>query len=107
MSMAKTSRLSEQSSELSDRLVRELESPKSGLEEPIFIEDAIPLSDRFRVYVIWNEWNGIWQRDRSRVILEAYARARGETTRARISHAMGLTAAEAERLGVQYEPIEQ
>jgi hypothetical protein len=50
--------------------------------------------------VIWDEWAPLSQQDRSEIIMDAYVRAKGQGDAVRISVAMGLTAAEAARMGI-------
>ncbi len=88
--------------ELQDRLARELTTPSADPNaQPIIIaeppEGQGPIT---RLFVIWDEWAPLSQQDRSEIIMDAYTRAKGQPEAVRISVAMGLTAAEAARMGI-------
>lgn len=51
------------------------------------------------VSVIWDAWNDVAPEDRGRIIMDAYEKERSADV-SRITIALGLTHAEAERLGV-------
>jgi hypothetical protein len=52
-----------------------------------------------RVTVIWNAWKDVTHEDRGRIIMDVYEKQRPADV-TRITVALGLTHAEAERLGV-------
>ncbi len=80
--------------ELEERLVQELTTPiQDPSAQPIVIAEP-------RLFVIWDEWAPLSQQDRSEIIMDAYVRAKGQADAVRISVAMGLTAAEAARMGI-------
>jgi hypothetical protein len=87
--------------ELEDRLAREFTTPSEEPNAPNIIaeppEGQGPIT---RLFVIWDEWAPLSQQDRSEIIMDAYARAKGQPEAVRISVAMGLTAAEAARMGI-------
>ena len=70
----------------------------SGRDGPVITENQIGQTKSLHVAVIWDDWDGLTPAERSKVIVDAYARAkrlRGLT----ITLAMGLTAEEALRTG--------
>lgn len=69
---------------------------------PVIIEEQVPRSDKVYVTVIWDRWGQISNDERSRTILEAYRRERGTQGLLSVSVALGLTRAEAMRLGIQF-----
>lgn len=89
-----------QTAALVDRLVEEWRRPAEGAGRPeIYIERR----GGFRpvhLYVVWDEWGSLGQRERSEAILEAFERARGRDEALEVSVAMGLTQQESQRLGI-------
>ena len=73
------------------------------------IEERAPLySDLLHLYVVWGEWAGMGQRERSKIIMNAYQLARPEHPEnvTAVTVAMGLTPEEAKRMGIEYAPLE-
>ena len=69
---------------------------------PVIIEEQTPRGP-IHVTVIWDGWRDIAAEQRGRVILDAYRQVQGEETARAISIAMGLTPAEAMRLGIRWD----
>ncbi len=88
-----------------DRLVAELVRHLNGdpdlPDEPRIIEEQQRLADALHVFVYWSEWASVTEEERSSIILEAYAEARGKLEALKITVAMGVTALEAKRLGME------
>jgi len=75
-----------------------LQRPGAFQGEPLVVENQIAQTKSIHVVVIWDAWDGLSPTERSKVILDAYAKAkrhRGST----ITVAMGLTSEEALRGG--------
>lgn len=88
---------------LVDALAREIERDSAESTDaslPVIIENYEMDSDRFAVTVVWEAWKDIDLRMRGRLIMDAYKQAGGEPRMLLINRALGLTAAEAERLGI-------
>jgi len=79
-------------------LKAELEAPKAKGEPVIVIER--PNIGTTHLYVIWSRWGRLDQMVRSRIIMDAFEEAKGQAETAKVTVAMGLTRAEAKRLGV-------
>jgi hypothetical protein len=91
---------------LQARLVQEWTLPQTGAVEPVIIEENAQFyQDLKHLYVVWSEWEGLNQRERSRIIMGAYEQIHASGA-ASVTVAMGLTPKEAARLGVEYAPIE-
>lgn len=90
---------------LEDRLASEWKDPQEGNAEPVIIEESVNQQAPENLYVVWEEWHGLSQRDRSRVILNAYERVQGRNFALNVTVAMGVTAAEAQQYGIEYEPV--
>jgi hypothetical protein len=86
---------------LLDELVRHLQPAQDLPQYPRIIEEDDRLSQNMHVYVLWDAWNSVSERERSEIILEAYEQARGKTEMLRVSVAIGLTPLEAARMGLQ------
>lgn len=88
--------------ELENRLAREFTSPSEDPHaQPIIIAEPPEGQGAItRLFVIWDEWSPLSQQDRSEIIMDAYAGSKGQAEAVRISVAMGLTAAEAARMGI-------
>lgn len=74
--------------------------PTGPSEEPKVIEEPLRMNGHKHVTVVWDRWQGLPAEDRSVIILDAYRCGRGEPETRTISIALGLTNAEAERLGI-------
>ena len=68
---------------------------------PLIIEEDAPYSDRIHVTVIWDRWGQISPEGRSQIIVEAYEQVRGPGTFLTLTSALGLTRADAKKLGVE------
>jgi hypothetical protein len=87
--------------ELEQRLAREFAAPSDDPHaQPIIIAEPPGEGPITRLFVIWDEWALLSQQDRSEIIMDAYVHAKGQAEALRISVAMGLTAAEAARMGI-------
>jgi len=86
-------------SALRAELIAELEHPKRHGEPDIVIEKPYPST--VHLYVIWKKWSNLEQMDRSRIILDAFTKVKGEEEANRVTVAMGLTHKEADALGVK------
>jgi hypothetical protein len=53
-----------------------------------------------RITVIWDTWQRYSMRERSEMIMNAYGKSAGEEAVRRVVIAMGLTTAEAQRMGL-------
>ena len=84
--------------ELRDELKTELQRPKQEGEPEIIIEHPSPGTTH--IYVIWSRWEDLDQVVRSRIILDAFTAVRGEDEAIQVTVSMGLTRAEADRLGI-------
>jgi hypothetical protein len=87
---------------LMTRLLREWRNPQeSQSEEPIIIEERPSNYDRVNhLYVVWSEWGDLTPLERSKLVLQAYARLRGQDLANDVTLAMGLTPNEAEVMGI-------
>ena len=88
--------------ELEHRLTDEFRAPdqQEGAQPIIIAEpsDPAPIS---RLFVIWDDWAELSIQERSEIIMNAYVAVNGLPAGVRITIAMGLTSAEAARMGVK------
>lgn len=92
-----------QSAALLARLVQEWEQPSQAA-QPVLIEAAGDrMSGSRHLYVVWDDWLPLDQRARSEIIMDAYEATHDRQEVLNVTVAMGLTAAEAERMGIRYE----
>lgn len=86
-----------------DAIAQELRlmRPDGDPDAPLIIEEQTHHSDRTHVTVIWDLWGKVAPEDRSRIILDAYERVRGASAILTLSAVLGLTHAEAKKLGVE------
>ena len=86
-----------------DAIAQELRlmRPDGDPDAPLIIEEQIRLTDRIHVTVIWDLWGKVAPEDRSRIILDACERVRGASAILILSAALGLTYADAKKLGVE------
>lgn len=88
---------------LRERLVREWEQPSLAV-QPVLIEAAGDrLSGSKHLYVIWDDWLSLDQQARSEIIMDAYEATHERPDILSVTVAMGLTAKEAESMGIRYE----
>ena len=92
----------EDASELHQALTKELHQPTPGYVQPL-ISITRP-GQRTHILVVWDEWKGLSQQERSQIIMRAYEEEYGPLEVQMVSAAMGLTSSEAERLGFELEP---
>jgi hypothetical protein len=83
---------------LVENLAGNLERTRVPQREPLISENQIAQTKSIHVVVIWDAWKGLSPSERSKVILDAYARAK-RARGATITVAMGLTNEEALRMG--------
>ncbi|MDM8006497.1 MAG: hypothetical protein QUV05_10170 [Phycisphaerae bacterium] len=93
---------SEDHPELVKDLVRVLHEnqPKGPPDDPQIIIKEIRHTNSIHVTVIWDRWADIDAEERGRLILDAIAKELGEAEMLRVSMALGVTKAEADRLGL-------
>lgn len=60
---------------------------------------------RYHIAVIWNGWGSLSQAERSDLIMRAYEQAFGNEDALNVSSAMGLSADEAQRLGLAFDLV--
>ncbi len=83
-------------------LVEELTNPRSSGEPVIFLEgDGV--RSGYHLFVVWNEWANLHQRQRSELILDAFEKARGSEESLKVTLAMGLTRSEALQAGLSVD----
>lgn len=92
--------------EMESRLVQEWSHPQNDSSEPVIIEESERQQVPSHLYVIWSEWRPLSQYERSKIILNAYEQVRGRSFALNVSVAMGLTPEEAQRMGIEYAPLE-
>lgn len=86
---------------LLERLLAEWRNPQEDAHAPLIIEEAPSAhADVNHLYVIWEDWADVTPFERSKVILQACKQYRGRDFASSITLAMGLTPAEADRLGI-------
>ncbi len=78
-----------------------LQRPDGPADAPFIVEEKTPRHDFLHVRVIWDRWAGVPGEDRGRVIMDAYQRVQGTETVLKINSVLGLTPAEAKKLGVE------
>lgn len=93
--------------DLQERLTQEWRNPQEGTTEPIIIEEVGP--QEFvpaHLYVIWSEWASLEQTERSELITDSCEEVRGRDLALNVTVAMGLTPEEAQRMGIEYAPLD-
>ena len=90
--------------ELTRMLFNEWTQPSEAGQPVIVVEGQKP--DPIHIYIIWDEWRGMNQTDRSEIIMDVYdnvmvgPRLQDHGT---VTVAMGLTSEEAKRMGIEFE----
>ena len=82
--------------ELAQELQRD--QPTGPADAPQIVEEE-QRGGFLHVAVIWDNWQDVERADRGKIIMDAYQQQRSDVV-AKITVALGLTHAEAERLGV-------
>lgn len=92
--------------ERGDRLAQEWAHPQNDSSEPVIIEESEHQQVPSHLYVIWSEWRPLSQCERSKAIVNAYEQVRGRAFALNVSVAMGPTPEEAQRMGIEYAPLD-
>lgn len=94
-----------QQENLLERLLQEWRSPQTSEHaEPVIIEEQPGNDDRVNhLYVVWSDWGDLTPIERSKLVLQAYARLRGQDLANSVTLAMGLTPDEAEKVGIKID----
>lgn len=79
-----------------------LQRPDGPEDAPYVFEEATR-QDFLHVRVLWDRWASIPGEDRGRVIMDAYQQVRGAEAVLKINSVLGLTHAEARKLGVEQQ----
>src|SRR5438552_12108253 len=87
---------------LLNRLVEEWRQPDPAAQQPIIVEESGGTNQPVHLYVIWDDWAPLGYIERSEVIMDAYEEIHGRNRSSNVTVAMGLTPAEADRLGIRY-----
>jgi hypothetical protein len=85
-----------------DRLVHEWRTPESAVAQPLILEERVGKNLREHIYVIWDDWAHMDQVRRSEIIMDACEEVYGKEEALNVTIAMGLTAAEADRMGIPW-----
>lgn len=88
---------------LCQRLAAEWANPASIAAQPVILEERRGANQPLHVYVIWDEWAPLSMVERSEVIMDAYEDHYGVGPALEVTVAMGLTEAEAGRMGIGYQ----
>ena len=80
--------------DLTRELVQELKENRS-FGQPLIEEFVLPRTDRLKITVVWDRWEGVPDGVRVKVILNAYNQAESQAFVSRIALPMGLTVFEA------------
>lgn len=92
-----------QTEALREKLIHEWQQP-SPAAQPVLIEAAGDrMSGSKHLYVIWDDWLSLDQRERSEIVMDAYEATHERQEVLNITVAMGLTIEEAKRMGIRYE----
>ena len=92
---------------LLERLRSEWQSPRPDAASPVIIATTESHLRRHtayptRLYVIWDAWGSLSQRERSEIIMDAYEATHRREDLLHVTVAMGLTREEAERIKLRY-----
>jgi hypothetical protein len=85
-----------------ERLVAEWKNPDNTATQPVILEKRGGTNQPVHVYVVWDDWAALSDVERSEVIMEAFEEHYGHAEAMNVTVAMGLTTAEADRLGIPY-----
>ena len=78
-----------------------VDADDASSDAPYITEEQIRRSNRIHVTLLWDRWAAVGPEERSHIILEAYRDVRGPSALLTLTSALGLTHAEAKRLGVE------
>lgn len=85
---------------LRDRLIEEWRNPNSTAEQPVILEERDNARRLVHIYVIWEDWSDLSSIERSEIVMEACEAVYDKGQINNVTVAMGLTQAEAARLGI-------
>jgi hypothetical protein len=86
--------------QLEQRLTAEWKNPQEQ-GQPVIIMEGDGRTSAFHLFVIWDEWGDMEQNQRSEIILKAFEAARTKEDALKVTVALGLSAQEAKRMGIQ------
>ena len=86
-----------------EKVVDEWQHPSDDCSKPIIVLENGDPNGPTHVYVLWDEWEGIPQLERSEIVMDACEQQLGLERSGRITIAMGLTKQEAERMKIRYQ----
>jgi len=87
--------------ELRAELLKEWRKP-SNTGQPIILTEGGG-KNPVHVYVVWEKWGELAQRERSEIIMDAYEAMFGLHKSLAVTVAMGMTPTEADRMGIRYQ----
>ena len=93
------------SEDFRQRLLREWSGETQESSGPVIVEttDALrPQQAPTHLYVFWDAWRDLSQRERSEIIMDVYEDVRGLAYARNVTIAMGLTLEEADRMKLRY-----
>lgn len=85
---------------LKSRLVAEWRDQANEDPRPVIIQEENSAGGAVHLFVIWDAWGSMAQRDRSEIIMDAYEEVAGMPMAVQVTLAMGLTTEEAQRMGI-------
>lgn len=88
---------------LRSRLVDDWRNAASNAAQPVILEEGGGANQPLHLYVIWDDWSELSMVERSEIIMDAYEEIHGAGSGMHVTVAMGLTSAEADRLGISYQ----
>lgn len=89
--------------DLTRRLVDEWRASESNAAQPVILELRRSKDEPMELYVVWDEWTPLDGVERSEIIMDAFEQRYGRDEFTNVTVAMGLTAREADRMGVPYK----
>ncbi len=88
---------------LVQQLADEWKTPNTAVAEPAILEEFNNAGDLAHVYVVWSQLEFIDRVERGEIIMDAAEAKYGKSKVGSITIAMGLTPAEAQQMGIQWQ----
>lgn len=93
-----------QYAQLVNSLVAAWRSNNASAAAPVIIIDDQQARGGFiRLWVVWDDWDGLDVRERSEIIMDAHEQVNPNATTPPVVSALGLTRKEADRMGIDYQ----
>lgn len=88
---------------LLQQIIAEWQNPNSSSSQPVILEEFDSSGLLVPGFVVWDEWLHIDRVERGEIVMEAAEKKYGNAASGSVTVAMGLTATEADQMGIDWQ----